>query len=83
MARISDFDFFCKKFKPLSEEESLVEDDYDKAFYFAKEKGFEYVWTVIEGDKNWYLCPGYHIVNRMGYVLTSVPWKEGQRDLKY
>lgn len=33
------------------------------------------VWTVVEGDgnENQYLLPGFHAVNRIGYVLAERP----------
>ena len=38
------------------------------------------MWTVVEtgwvGDGNWYACPGFHIVNKIGYVMTKKPWDE-------
>jgi hypothetical protein len=36
------------------------------------------VWTVVEGeDDSWYALPGYHVVNKLGYVLTDKPWSTG------
>jgi len=36
-----------------------------------------HIWTVTEGDDgNLYLGAGWHIVNRVYYVVTLVPWKE-------
>ncbi len=33
-----------------------------------------HVWTVVEGDNGeWYLCEGWHLVNRMGYVIARNP----------
>lgn len=34
------------------------------------------VWTLITGDneESW-IIPGYHIVNRMGYFITTKPWE--------
>lgn len=38
------------------------------------------VWTVIEGDEteNQYLSPGFHMVNRIGYVLSENPITEAE-----
>lgn len=33
------------------------------------------VWTVVEGDNgDWIALAGFHIVNRLGYVVTRLPW---------
>lgn|GEM_PF-4297747 len=46
-----------------------------------------FVWTVIESgddaDGNWYASPGYHIVNKLGYVLTLKPWDDITQDAIY
>ena len=45
------------------------------------------VWTVVEsGDDdngNWYAMPGIHLVNRIGFVLTTKPWIDEGRDAIY
>jgi len=34
------------------------------------------VWTLITGDnEDFWVIPGYHIVNRMGYFMTTKPWE--------
>ena len=39
------------------------------------------VWTVVEGDSGLlYLVAGYHIVNRLQYVISKRPWKTGQEE---
>ena len=39
---------------------------------------YKYLWTVLESDTGrsdaWYITPGFHLVNRVGYVITEVPW---------
>lgn len=41
-----------------------------------------YVWTVVTGDDNRseYASPGYHIVNAVGYVVTTQPWVDDTLD---
>ena len=36
------------------------------------------LWTVIDSGDKLYLSMGYHVVNRLGYILTEVPWTEEQ-----
>lgn len=90
MGRLTDFEQFIKKFIPEMEEggETLkrydnVEHSYEKAFAKAGE-GNKYLWTVVEGDNGkWYICHGFHLVNREMYLITEIPWEEGQRDYLY
>ncbi|MGV8846081.1 hypothetical protein [Tessaracoccus sp.] len=36
------------------------------------------VWSLIDGDEdnNSYAAPGFHIVNRWGYTVTTTPWTD-------
>lgn len=40
------------------------------------------VWTIMTGDdgESAYACPGYHIVNVEGYVVTVHPWHDETQD---
>lgn len=44
-----------------------------------------HIWTIVEGDDNLsYICPGYHHVNRLGYIQTIKSWNpKYQSDLCY
>lgn len=89
--RKSDFETFLEKFKPIEnniEENLFMFETYGEQYEIVKnhikEKGNQYCWTVVNGEKgNLYLIPGRHFVNRFGYVLTTVPFEENQRDYKY
>lgn len=47
----------------------------------------QHVWTIVDGgddaDGNWYACPGFHIVNKLGYVMTKKAWTDITRDAIY
>jgi len=34
------------------------------------------VWTIIECEGDWIVSAGYHLVNRIGYLITSQPWED-------
>lgn len=36
----------------------------------------KYVWTCIDGDDGMYFISGYHLVNRIYYLITNEPWQE-------
>lgn len=46
-----------------------------------------HVWTIIDSgddnDGNWYASPGFHLVNRLGYVMTKKPWHDITLDAIY
>lgn len=35
------------------------------------------LWTIVEGDDGQAcICADYHLVNRMGYLITDEPWED-------
>ena len=34
----------------------------------------EHVWTVVEAEDNLIAAPGFHVVNRLYYMVTEHPW---------
>lgn len=32
------------------------------------------IWTIVEADGEWWLTHGYHVVSRMGYLISEVPF---------
>jgi len=37
------------------------------------------IWTLIESDGIWWICPGIHFVDRLGYLLTEQERVEDER----
>ena len=78
-------DEFEEQFRPV---ENLEQGQgiYQFDAYDAKDSGFlqfiainypAHVWTRIDGDDGRvYNINGWHIVNRIDYVVTEVPWLE-------
>lgn len=56
-------------------------------FEDVKDQPLSHVWTVVETgddqDGNWYATPGFHIVNKIGYVLTKKAWIDSTPDAIY
>jgi len=46
-----------------------------------------HVWTIVDSgddsDGNWYALPGFHVVNKLGYVMTRRPWSDSTPDAIY
>jgi hypothetical protein len=44
----------------------------------VKDHPLEHVWTIVDTgayeDENWYAMPGFHIVNKLGYIMTKRAW---------
>lgn len=59
------------KYKPTTDIEygdlTEIDDDVDQ----------HYIWTVIDGEGIYMnITSGIHIINRLGYFVTEVPWTE-------
>jgi hypothetical protein len=41
------------------------------------------VWTIIDGDDGLSCIAGYHLVNRIGYIVTAKPWETGTEEFRF
>jgi len=61
----------------------------DDLWRFEEIRGLDaqHVWTIVESgsddDGNWYALPGFHVVNRLGYVFTARAWDDQTEDAIY
>jgi len=49
---------------------------YGPELEFVRQQPNQQIWTLVEADGRWYICTGYHRVNRVGYFVTEKPWHE-------
>ena len=53
----------------------------------VRDQPSQHVWTIVDSgddsDGNWYALPGFHVVNKLGYVMTRKPWSESTLDAIY
>ena len=65
----SGFDFGCG---------SCLFSAAGKSFKHVLAQNRRHVWTVLEGDEGQlFIESGLHIVNRLGYIITSEPIEDG------
>jgi len=47
-------------------------------FEHVRDQPSQHVWTIVDSgddsDGNWYALPGFHVVNKLGYVMTRKAW---------
>jgi len=72
-SRIGSWHAFERRFRPI--------DGPDGALYWRLEQlpktvNMRLVWTITECDGKHYVVPGFHTVNRIDYLLCSVPWTD-------
>jgi hypothetical protein len=55
---------------------------YGAELEFVRQQDERFVWTFLEGDGHHgdtqYVVSGYHFVNRIGYLISTVPVPVGQ-----
>ena len=77
-----DFDEWCEKYKPM--QNHLSEESIDYFETYGIEVGYvlgvadcdpKRVWTYVDGDGGTYVVDGYHLVNRIYYYITEVPYE--------
>lgn len=47
---------------------------YGKELDFVIATESNQIWTYVDGDRGTYLVSGYHLVNRIGYLIASKPF---------
>ena len=73
---------FDKTFDPIIEDDLYHFETKDEMLEYIKENNisygeelYRYVWTMVDGDSDKIiLINGFHVVNRLGYVLCRKPW---------
>lgn len=79
-----------KFFKPYTKEDDSVLFDYADeaelvAGLFAKTNNtqvYQHIWTVVDGESgNPCTINGWHLCNRIGYMVCEVPWGTGNSEV--
>ncbi len=76
-------DEWFEKYKPIKNNldkhasfDGYMFETYDEELAFVKEQDEFNIWTYGDGDNGGtFIWNGYHIVNRIGYFITEVPFE--------
>jgi hypothetical protein len=50
---------------------------YGVELAFVRSRDPRTIWTLVDGDdSNQYVISGYHLVNRIGYLISTIPFPE-------
>ncbi len=50
---------------------------YGEELDFVRSQDPRTIWTLVDGDDdNQYVISGYHLVNRIGYLISTIPFPE-------
>jgi len=53
---------------------------YGEELEYVKKQPNNKIWTYINCDGEDYISQGFHFVNRLNYLIASVPFKEGDKE---
>jgi hypothetical protein len=60
-------------------EQGYMFETYGDEVEFVKSQDSNRIWTYSDGDDGGtYISDGYHVVNRIGYFVTAVPYDDKQ-----
>jgi hypothetical protein len=60
-------------------EQGYMFETYGDEVEFVKSQDSNRIWTYSDGDDGGtYISDGYHVVNRIGYFVTTVPYDDKQ-----
>lgn len=80
-SRADEFDAFLETYKPILNSidanasfDGLAFETYGDELKFVIDQPDDHVVTLVEGDDGGtYLTAGFHVVNRLNYMITTVP----------
>jgi hypothetical protein len=68
------WDEWAEKYKPVGPEDNQMFETYGKDLNTVLATHPRHVWTWMQGDMSDIISAGYHLVNRLGYYITEIPW---------
>lgn len=73
-------DVFLDYFKPIPNHidanaswGGCMFETYDEELEFVRRQPSNCIWTIVDADNGMAICSGFHLVNRIGYLVASVP----------
>ena len=68
-----------RQFKGDSIGSPMYFETYGKELEYVKKHEDHFIWTLIEVDGSQYIVQGFHFVNRLNYLIATVPYKEREQ----
>jgi len=54
--------------------DGVMFETYGQELDYVRQQDPHHIWTYCEEDDVLFLSQGYHLVNRIGYVITELPY---------
>jgi hypothetical protein len=76
------YDEWWETYKPIKNEHSIDSDysgitafeTYGEELEFVRSQPENTIWTEMDGDQGVSIVSGYHLINRIQYYITEVPY---------
>ena len=72
------YDEWFDKYQPILNEiagdEQYQFETYGDELHYVLQQDDKHIWTEMDGDNGVYIVSGYHLVNRIQYYITEVPY---------
>jgi len=82
--RMGKYSTFEKRYHPLMREDgSVLYETYGADLRQVLDTPVIRVWTIVDCDGKLVITAGYHIVNRMNYIITKYPWMNNELCYSY
>lgn len=73
---------FVKKHQPIKTPitkdapyDGCMFETFGEELEMVRKHASEQIFTLVDADGYTFVTPGYHLVNRLGYLLVKQPWK--------
>jgi len=78
------FSTFEKNYSPeIREDGTILFETYGKDLERIMGTNSQHVWTLVDCDGKLVIVAGYHLVNRMNYLVTKNQWRDGTECFSY
>jgi hypothetical protein len=81
-----ELDAWEAKYKPITNHFDGTDkfETYGEELDFVRAQDPRCIWTLVDGDDgNLYIVDGYHLVNRINYFITEVPFEDNFLEVPY
>ncbi len=78
------FSTFEKNYSPeIREDGTILFETYGEDLERIMGANSQHVWTLLDCDGKLVIVAGYHLVNRMNYLITKNQWRDGTECFSY
>jgi len=82
--RAGRYSVFEKLYQPVTKQDgSMLFETYGYDLEEVINTNYNHIWTLLDCDGKLRIGAGYHIVNRMNYIITKHPWISNELCFSY